>query len=159
MSLLGDERHGPFYFRCAGGPMRNLASKNMSDGQRASGVRLGSTPNLANSGVATAVRRVFALYQHGASGGQILTACEYLMSETERELLRRERIMMTSGNTELAAHVRRNSDILLKLGNEILQLRRGNKQLSPAFLRFAYSLLEYECRLERAPSPGALASS
>lgn len=161
MSLLqgfGDERHNPFYSRCAGDSMRNSTARNISAVQRAPGLRWDGTPNLDNSVVAAAVRRVFALYQHGASGGQILTACEYLMSETERELLRRERMMMTSGAPELAAHVRRHSDILLKLGNQIRELRRGNKRLSPLFLRFAYSLLQYECRLEQAPSPGAVAS-
>jgi hypothetical protein len=68
------------------------------------------------------------------------------MSATEGELLRRERTMMALGEPDLAVHVRRHGDILLKLGQQLRELRREGKGLSPHFLRFIHGLLDMELR-------------
>jgi hypothetical protein len=74
------------------------------------------------------------------------------MFATERELVRRENGMMASGEPDLPAQVRRNGDILLKLEDEVRELRGESKQPSPHFLRFIRSLLETELRAVVKPS-------
>jgi hypothetical protein len=96
--------------------------------------------------ISTAVSRLITLHESGAAGAQVLAACQDLMFATERELLRRESMMMALGEPDLAAHVRRHGDILLTLEDQILELRRESKRLSPRFLRLIHSLLETELR-------------
>jgi hypothetical protein len=95
-----------------------------------------------DASISTAIGRLMALHERGAAGGQVLAACQDLMSATERELLRRERTMMASGEPDLAAQVRRHGDILLTLEDQIVELRRASQRLSPRFLRLIHSLLD-----------------
>lgn len=120
------------------------------DSLRVDRLRVPTAAGAALSGavpsIVAAVSKVLRLHARGASTDQILAACQDLMSATERELVRRENGMMASGEPDLAAQVRRNGDILLKLEDEVRELRGESKQLSPRFLRFIRSLLETELR-------------
>lgn len=89
--------------------------------------------------VATAL---LACHARGADDRTMLTLCERLLAVTERELLERERKMMAAGDPDLATHVRRHGDLLLALGRQVRDSRRGAAPVSTTFIRFVGSMLE-----------------
>jgi hypothetical protein len=85
---------------------------------------------------------LLACHARGADLATMLAISERLLTVTERELLRRERKMMSDGDPELPAHVRRHGDVLLAISRQVRESRRDTTPLPQAFIRFVGSLAE-----------------
>ena len=92
--------------------------------------------------ILTVANALLACHARGADGPTMLAICERLLAVTERELLRRERKMMAEGDPDLATHVRRHGEVLLALGRQVRESRRGATPLPAPFIKFVGSIAE-----------------